>query len=672
MPDDAIKLALDQWRESDELTGDWRKHAEDDLKFASGNQWDEATRARRERDFLPCLTIDRLEGPVSQLVGDQRQNDLEIKVICKDLEARKLIAPDGKEIDDTEFLAGLVRNIQRYSRFSWLQASAFEHAVICGLGGWYVETEYESESTFNQRLVIRRINHPLSIYHDARGWPGDMAYCFVVDDYGKLEFQQRWPGAQYTWEEGPWVSDEGVRVARWWQRVEVSDTLVQLRMPDGRMVAIHESQLKKMPPPPGSEEVRTRKVKRREVKQSIITQGEVLEETVWPGMLIPVALVTGKELWIDGRLDYQGLVRKAKDAQRMYNYQRSATAEVMGIAPKAPYLATPEQISGHEAMWAMANHGTYPYLLTNSDPRAPGWPQRNQISYPQGFAQEAIIAANDVMGVTKIHEASLGQRSNETSGVAIQMRQREGDVGNYVYTDMLMLAVEETGRILVESIPQVYDSTRPVMSRARDGEVTQVVLNQHVAGEYRNSIGRDYDVEVVSGPAFGTARQEAVQAMTALFQASPNLAAIGADIWVANQDWPGHDELAKRLKKAVPPQLLEDEEGADSQAQTAQMQAAIQQAQQVIQQLQAQLEQAMQGGQEAAGKAQELEAKVREMSIALMEAKAHLKIVQDSAQVEIKKAQALLEITREQASVQEVQHQTVATIAGLAGADEGE
>lgn len=653
--DSKIKEALEQWSEADELTSDWRKHAEEDIAFAAGDQWPAETKSRRERDHLPCLTIDRLEGPISQLIGDQRQNDIFVKVVCTSTNADKMRTDDGTEIDEHEFVSGLVRDIQRKSRFEWTQAQAFEQAVISGMGGWYMDTEYVSSSSFDQRIVIRPIESPISIYPDLRnmGSTEGQHYAFITEDIPESTFKAKWPKARGEWSEGPWKMDKAVRVATWWERSETADTLLDILASDGQRMHILASQLKDGEGllPEGVQVLRERKVMQPKIMRRIITQGDILEESEWPGTLVPVAIVLGKRIWSRGRLDLQGLVRKARDAQIMYNYQRSATAETMGLAPKAPYVMTPEQIRGHENQWAMANHGTSPYLLVNPDPAAPGWPHRNQISYPQGFANEAIIAANDVMSITKIHEASLGQRSNETSGTAIMARQREGDTGNYLFTDNLLFAIEETGRIIVDAIPKVYDATRRVTVRNRQGETSMVTLNKPTAGRYENRLSSGYDVETITGPAFGTARQEAVQAMTALFQAAPNLAAIGADLWVANQDWPGADELASRLKKMVPPELLE-EQGNDPQAQAQQMQAALQQAQQAMQQMQQQLMLAQQQLQEVAQQAQQSGAKVEELARQLDVAKAQAQLTKQGAQVEIDRAQALLEIAQAQGSEQ--------------------
>ena len=662
MPDKLIEMAREQFKEVEETTREWRKNAEDDLSFAHGEQWPDQIKAWRESQNLPVLTIDRLEGPISQLVGDQRQNDLAVKVVCKDTQSRKIQTVDQKQMDEAEFTSGLVRDIQRRSRFEWVQAQAFESAVVCGLGGWYIETEYESAESFDQNLVIRRIPNPLAIYPDAKNWASTkgMDFAFVVDHMSQDSFKKAYPKASGSFDTADdWASDQ-VRVAIWWQRTYVDDVLLQLRLVDGDLTTILKSRLGDAPLPAGARLVQERKTQTEKVVRRTITGLEVLEETEWVGRYIPVVLVTGKETWLKGKLDWMGMVRKAKDPQRLYNYNRSSVAEIMGAAPRVPWILTAEQVSGYEQMWSTANVGNKPYLLINPDPKAPGWPHRNQIEYPAGFSQEAVIAANDIMSTTKIHEASLGQRSNETSGIAIQARQREGDTGNYVYTDQLLLAVEETGRILVDAIPRVYDSTRLVTSRARDGSTSLVQLNNPMPGQVMNHLSGKYDTEVTAGPAFGTARQESVQAMTALAQAAPQLLQVGADIWVGNMDWPGADELAARLKKMVPPNLLSEEEQQEDPAlMLAQMQQAMQQMQGMLGQTQEAAQQAAEELRKAQMEKMGDQGEIERLRINLEQANAELSITKQAAKLAVDTLSAKLKQTEDYQQAADALRQSV-------------
>ena len=653
--DDILKIALDQFKESEERTSYWRDEAKDDHRFSEGEQWDERIKQYRIEQGLPCLTVDRLEGPVSQMVGDQRQNDISIRVIPK--KKNDLQDINGKSMDESAVLDGMIREIQRQSRFEAIQSYAFELAIKTGLSGWYLETEYASPESFDQNIAIRRIISPFSIYPDVSGWwDKKQTYCHILDSYTKDEFKKKWPKAtveSFSGGNDGWFGDE-IRVSQYHSLDYVSDILQHLELENGEFLTALESSID----PErviGAKVLRERRVKVPKVTRRLMTANEVLEESIWPGETIPVVLLMGQESWVDGKLDWKGMIRKAKDPQRMYNYYISAKAEMLGAAPKAPYMATPEQIRGYEGMWARANSSKLTYLLVNPDPKAPGWPQRQQVQYPAGFSQEAMVMAEDIKAVTKVFDAGLGARSNETSGKAIAMRQRESDVGNYIFSDNLKFAVEMTGRIIVEAIPKVYDATREVTSRNQRGEINKFMLNKPIPGGMMNTLSGEYDIEITAGPSYTTQRQESVEAMTELLRAAPNMMQMGADIWIGNMDWDGADELAKRLRKMVPPQLLdEDQEKADPQVQLQQMQQAVQQLQQALQQAQMQLQQMAQQGQASEQEKVKQEMKIEQMTAQLEKANALLDITKQAADVQVSQAKAALELKDQFIEAQQV------------------
>ena len=70
--------------------------------------------------------------------------------------------------------------------------------------------------------------------------------------------------------------------------------------------------------------------------------------------------------------------------------------------------------------------------------------------------------------------------------------------------------------------------------------------------------------------------------MTELIRAYPAAAPVLGDLLAKNLDWPGADEIAKRLQALLPPQL-------QGETDDPQVQAVVQQATQATQQLQAQV-----------------------------------------------------------------------------------
>lgn len=335
---------------------------------------------------------------------------------------------------------------------------------------------------------------------------------------------------------------------------------------------------------------------------------QILDEKEWSGKYIPIARAIGNEFDIEGKVYYSGIVRNAKDAQRMYNYWVSQEVEMLALAPKAPFIGYAGQFEGFEHEWGAANGVNYPYLqaqpvVDNAGTVLP-IPQRSMPPMASsGILQAKAGAAEDIKTATGQFDASLGARSNETSGKAIMARQREGDTSTFHYVDNLSRTIRHVGRIIVDLIPKIYDVPRVARIMGEDGSVdhaqidnstaqavtkVQSPFTQTVQKIYNPSIGK-YDVAVTVGPSYTTKRQEVADTMKELFQANPNLWQVLGDKYAKASDWPDGDAFAKRLKYILLPQIQKDEAGEDQEEIPAQAKMQIQQMQQELQQTQAQL-----------------------------------------------------------------------------------
>jgi hypothetical protein len=356
----------------------------------------------------------------------------------------------------------------------------------------------------------------------------------------------------------------------------------------------------------GLKPTRQRKLQAKRIKWCKTNGYEIIEEREWAGAYIPVIRVIGNEWSIEGQLEISGLVRNAKDAQRMYNYWVSQEAEMLALAPKAPFIGYGGQFEGYEEKWKTANTQNYPYLEVNPDVTDGAGnilplPQRAQPPMAQtGLIQAKMGASEDIKAATGQYNASLGMTSNERSGRAILARQREGDVGTYHYVDNLARAIRHVGRQLVDLIPKIYDTQRIARVIGVDGESKMVRLDPNqpepvrkmvneqgvvVAKIYNPGVGK-YDVKVTTGPSYLTKRQESMDAMSQILQGNPNLWAAAGDLFVKNMDWPGAQEMAQRLKKMIDPKLLQEDDDPALQAANQQIQAMQQQMEQMYNMLQ--------------------------------------------------------------------------------------
>lgn len=573
----------------------------DDIRFARlGEQWPEAMRQKREQEGRPCLTINRMTSIIRQVVNDARQNKPAIKFHA---------VGDGADEWTAKVLDGLVRNIEYSSNADVAYDTAIDNAVSGNVGYFRITTDYAGDDVFDQDIGIERIADSLSVVPDAYALDADSANwndAFVTDDYSLDAFKAKWPKADATSFEGAgkgvatgWLSDNMVRVAEWWRRREVATVIVKLsngqivpeaKLQDPEFVALMEAQ--------GITEVDRRPSRTMKVEQIIMNGCEVLETNAWAGKFIPIVPVYGDEVIIDGKRHLKSLIHDAKDPQRMLNYWRTASTELVALAPKAPFIG-PVGAFATDPNWATANSENHQFLEYDPVPEAGNLPPQRQpfAGPPAGALQEALNASDDIKSTTGIFDASLGAQGNETSGRAILARQREGDTSTFNFTDNLSRAIRHAGRIMADLIPKVYTVPRVLRTIQEDGTNRSVAVNQQTQplpeeakarGEQMVGVMRmydltsgKYDVTCESGPSYTTKRQEAAAQMTEFMRAVPGAGQVMGDLLAKNLDWPGADEIAERLKLLLPPQ---------AQGQNPQ----LMQAQQVMQQLQQALAQAQQ------------------------------------------------------------------------------
>jgi hypothetical protein len=459
--------------------------------------------------------------------------------------------------------------------------------VAYGEGYIRLLTEYCDDKTFDQDIKIGRIRNSFSVYmdpliQDPTG--ADAKWCFITEDVTKAEYERMYPDAApiSTLQSlgvgdqsiSNWLNEDTVRIADYYY---IDYNKATLNLYPGNATAFEgtpeDKELRAVYGKPKRNRVSDRPV----VRYCKINGYEILEQREWAGKWIPVIRIVGNEFEVDGRLYVSGLVRNAKDAQRMYNYWVSQEAEMLALAPKAPFIGYGGQFEGYEDKWKTANTNNWPYLEVNPDVTdgqgaVLPLPQRAQPPMASsGLLQAKSGAAEDIKATTGQYNASLGMGSNERSGKAILARQREGDVGTYHYGDNLARGVRHIARQLIDLIPKIYDTQRIARVIGEDGETKMAKINpdqempvNKIVDEngiviekiYNPGVGK-YDVVATTGPGYATKRQEALEAMAQLLQGNPQLWTVAGDLFVKNMDWPGAQEMSARFKKTIDPKILE-------------------------------------------------------------------------------------------------------------------
>lgn len=593
--DKIIELARKRMDDAATADHENRERSKSDLRFLIGDQWPDDIRQEREATGKACLTFNRLPQFVRRVTSQIRAMNPAVRVIPADSAASSDVA---------DIMAGMIRQIEYECDATSIYERAGEMAAACGIGWFRIRADYEDPLSFNQECVIERIHNPFAVFCDPMAREPDRSdaqYLFIAEDMQISEFRELYPEARvldatsdhHMTGLSHWLHGERITVAEYYW-IEEREVTVGLML-DGSVVEN----------PPEGVAVRTRKSRVPQVKWAKITGGEVLEGPLdVPSRYIPVVAVTGEE-WPVGEAVYRSSVHRfAKDAQQLYNMSRTTNAEVIALQSKAPYLVTTKQVDGLEKLWGQANNANRPYLPYNPDPLAPGRPAREQPPVPSAaYLSEIHIAAEDMKATTGIHDASLGARSNETSGVAIQQRQFEAEQSNSIYADNTAKAVARAGRILVDMIPRVYDTHRVVRVLGEDGEEKMETINaiienaQGLQPVNDVTVGR-YDIRLSVGPNYQTRREQSAQSMAQFLQAYPAAAPIIGDLFAKAMDWPEAERISERLKRMAPPQALgEEDQDQSPEAQQQRMAAEQQQMQQM--QMQAQAQQAEMAEQDA-------------------------------------------------------------------------
>lgn len=562
-----------------------------DTEFSCSNdQWDENVKVLRGK-HRPALTFNRLNGIVKQVIGDYRQNKLAIKVI-----------PSGSGADEekADILAGIIRGIEIDSNADMVYVNGLECSVRGGFGWFRLLPEYESDESFNQKLMIRPIHNPLTVYCDPAARlldRSDARWMIVTEKMPKDEFKASYPDASTSITDSldsdltdDWGDDEEIRIAEYFTKEKIKVRLAAFD--NGAVVEIDEDEEIETLEQIGWKLVKEREAERTQVRWRKCTASEILEEQLYKTQYIPLIPVIGEEVNLQGKVHLRSLIYYAKDAQRMDNYWKTAATESVALVSKAPWMGTAKHFEGFEDIWDRANSMPVTRLVYNVDSDAPQGPIRVEPpGQPIGEMAMSSMASQDIQYTTGVFDATLGQRSNAVSGIAESERQNQSATNTYIPVDNLRKSIEHCGRIIIDWLPEYYDTERIVRIVGMEGDTDTQTINEQQPNpllgvtEVLNDItvGK-YDVVVEAGPAFASRRREAVDGMLKFAQAMPQEASLISDLLVKNMDWPGADEVAARLKRALPPQITIDPDSPEGKQMAQQAQAQQQQQQQMQQQ----------------------------------------------------------------------------------------
>ncbi|RIZ67073.1 MAG: hypothetical protein D0531_01145 [Methylococcales bacterium] len=595
--DDRINQAMEYLRQVNDVDSNNRAEALDDVRFSAGDQWPVDVQNSRVLEARPCLTINKVDAYCRQIVNQIREQRPRIKAHGMNTQSNEKQA---------QIITGMCRHIELQSDADQAYLNAVDYAVRMGWGYIRVTTDYVKDDSFDQEIYIRPIENPFTVYFDPNSIMADGSdaeRCLITTLIPKKTFSAMYPDAEVdsgfvsrgTGDVvGDWIQKEEIRIAEYWYTVRESVVLLQLS--DGS--SIYEDEVDKdLMKELGVTIINKRDSVRKKIKWCKVTAMQVLEEGEWAGKYIPIIPVYGQSTIVQGKHKRFGLVRMAKDPQRMYNYWSTALTETVALAPKAKWILAEGQDEGHENEWAQANIKAMPvlrYKQTDIDGRPAAPPIRQQPESPPTGAMAAMQSMNlDLQAVIGIYDPNQLPQGIQ-SGKAIQGQQMQSDMTNMHYYDNLTRSIRQVGRIILDLIPKIYDTQRAMRIIGDDGKPEIMTINERKMDEQGIerilndvTIG-EFDVVMDTGPGYNSKRQESVDAMMQLVQAEPQLVQVMGDLLVRNMDFPGADIIADRMAINNPLAQIDDMSDIPPpiQMKLKQDQATIQQMQQQLQQLQ--------------------------------------------------------------------------------------
>jgi Phage P22-like portal protein len=576
-----------------------RQQGLEDLKFVSaGEQWPVELQNSRNLESRPILTINKLDGYCRQVTNQQRQQRPRIKVHGMNSES------DAKT---AEVIEGICRHIEVQSNADNAYDTAFDYAVRMGWGYIRLITKYVSDESFDQEIYIDAVDNPFTVYFDPNSTRidgNDAERCLITTMISKDKFRVMYPGfddgngtsfsQRGTGDsQSEWITKEDIRVAEYYYVVMEKAKLYLLS--DGTTQYADGKDFFARVEAAGLTIENERESYKRTVKYKKLTAIEVIEERDWPSKYIPIVPVYGRHVVVGDKRHKFGIVRHAKDAQRMYNFWQTTITESVALAPKAKWIMAEGQDEGHENEWAGANVKSYPllrYKQTDIDGQPAPPPQRLQPEPPPQGVMAASAAINqDIATLMGIYDPSQ-QMPGNISGKALNGQQQQVDLTNFDFYDNLTKSIAHVGKIILDLVPKIYDTQRVMRIIGTDGKPDLVTINeskQDEQGVYKvmhdMTIGQ-YDVVMETGPGYNSKRQAAVESMMPLFTGNQELFHVAGDLMFRNMEFPGAETIADRLAAANPLAQIDEKSDIPPQVQM-QLAQGKQQVDQLQQQVQA-------------------------------------------------------------------------------------
>ena len=570
--------ALAQFDDVQSALRDERLQCLQDRRFYSlaGSQWEGPLWDQYENK--PKFEVNKIMLAVIRVVNEYRNNRITVDFVSK----------DGEENDKlAEVCDGLYRADEQASVADEAYDNAFEEAVGGGIGAWRLRTVYEDEENDEddrQRIRIEPIfDADSSVFFDLgakRQDKSDAKYCFVVTSMTRQAYKDTWGDDPTDWPkiihqyEFDWCTPDVVYVAEYFKVEEKTETIRIFQTITGEEERYSQTDfandetLEETLAAIGTVEVRQKRVKRQKVRKYVMSGGRVLEDAGYiAGKCIPIVVVYGKRWFVDNVERCMGHVRLAKDAQRLKNMQLSKLGEISALSSVEKPILTPEQVAGHQVMWAEDNLKDYPYLLINPITDQNG---NQAISGPVAYTRSAAIppAMAALLQITETdmqdilgNPAGADKMVSNISGKAVEMIQSRVDGQSFIYMSNFAKGMKRCGEIWLSMARDIYtEDKRKMKTIAPTGEAGMVELMQPTINQETGEMvmandltSAIFDVIVDVGPSSSSKKQATVRALTGMLQITtdPETAQVLTAMAMMNMEGEGISDANSYFRKKL-------------------------------------------------------------------------------------------------------------------------
>lgn len=566
---------LNEIKKAQEAETDMRQDARDAKLFLNktDGQWDpyaiEKMEGRYRGTFDMCTPI------VDNISGEIEESDFSLKV-----------SPSGGDssVDVAKTYNGLIRNIRNISNADTIFNEASRSNVVCGFDAWEVVQEYIDGNSFDQDLIIKKIPNALdSVWFDIGSVERDRSdakWAVKLISIPAEAYKAEYPkGSNLSisddkQDEAFYNRADFVTIGQIYYKKPINIELA--KMSNGAVYEIDDeySKIKDDLAVQGISEVDTRVRKSHRVYSRILDGGDWLadeEETVFNDL--PIIPVYGNFEIFENKSIYFGKLKNLFDQQRALNYAMSRDIEDGALSPKRKYWATDEQIEGYEDSIGTLNTNNDPVQLYNHVDNQPPPFVQGGVDASSGLQTTVGNMQQMIQASSNSFQSMQGNANPLQSGIAGSQQIEQGNIGSIKWFKALEVAVCQTGKVIVNAIPRVYDGTRQVRILEEDGTSKMTPINDVVIDKQTNQLVEvndltkgDYDVVCDFGPAFNNQQKETTQAFLDMAQIDPTFLQEGKDIMLKNLSVPGMDQMAERSRVQmianglIPESQLTDEE----------------------------------------------------------------------------------------------------------------